>query len=67
MGIIKTVCTIPGSRFALMTVKAILYHLLLSFSFEVNEKTDIPIKFKKTPFTMHTENGMNIELKPRQK
>lgn len=50
-----------------MEVKAILYHLLLNFTFEANEKTDIPIKFLKNPFNLSTENGMNIELKPRGK
>lgn len=56
-----------GSRLALMEMKAIFYYLLLNFSFKANAKTDIPIKFKKQPFSVKTENGINIELKPRKK
>lgn len=50
-----------------MEVKAILYYLLLNFSFEVNEKTEIPVKLKKSPFNLGTENGMHIQFKPRRK
>lgn len=53
-----------GSRFALMELKAILYYLLLNFSFEVNKDTQIPLKMKKTP-NIATEKGVNLELKPR--
>lgn len=56
-----------GSRFALMEIKAILYYLLLNFSFEPNEKTQIPIKLKKTAFNLLPENGMHLKLKPRTK
>ncbi|XP_055314969.1 LOW QUALITY PROTEIN: probable cytochrome P450 9f2 [Sitodiplosis mosellana] len=55
-----------GSRFALMEIKAILYNLLLNFSFEPNEKTHIPMKLKKTAFTLDGENGVHLELKPRK-
>lgn len=51
-----------------MEIKAILYHLLLNFSFEPNEKTQLPIKLKKG--TIHSptpENGMHLELKTRGK
>ncbi|XP_055306358.1 uncharacterized protein LOC129570685 [Sitodiplosis mosellana] len=56
-----------GSRFALMEVKAILYYLLLNFSFEPNEKTEIPIKLKKQIIMLIPENGLHLELKPRKK
>lgn len=47
-----------------MESKAILYYLLLHFSFESNEKTEIPIKLDSFPgFT--SKNGVNLQLKPR--
>ncbi|KAG4075030.1 hypothetical protein HA402_004576 [Bradysia odoriphaga] len=55
-----------GSRFALMEVKAVLYYLLLKFSFEPNEKTEIPLKLKKVLTAMMPENGLHLELKPRK-
>lgn len=55
-----------GSRFALMELKAILYYMLLHFSFEPNENTQIPIKFKKAIFSIHPEKGLHLELKPRK-
>lgn len=54
-----------GSRFALMELKIVFYYLLLNFSFERNENTQIPLKFKKDP-TMNTENGVHLELRPRK-
>lgn len=57
---------VSGSRFALMEVKAVIYYLLLSFKLEANEKTDIPIVLKKTPFNIITRNGLHLRLKPRK-
>lgn len=54
-----------GNRFALMEIKAILYYLLLNFSFEANKYTQIPLKMKKVPFIM-TEKGVHLELRPRE-
>ncbi|XP_031640704.1 probable cytochrome P450 9f2 [Contarinia nasturtii] len=54
-----------GSRFALMKMKAILYYLLLNFSFKSNKDTQIPLKMKKVPFQILTEKGVHLELKPR--
>ncbi|KXJ83959.1 hypothetical protein RP20_CCG022305 [Aedes albopictus] len=54
-----------GSRFALMEMKAVLYYLLLNFSFEVTEKTQIPLKMAKTPSRIAAEKGIWIALKPR--
>lgn len=56
-----------GSRFALMEAKAILYNLLLNFSFEPNEKTQIPLKLKKTAFSLMSESGVHLNLIPRCK
>ncbi|XP_031630672.1 probable cytochrome P450 9f2 [Contarinia nasturtii] len=56
-----------GSRFALMAIKSILYNLLLNFSFEPNEMSQIPLKLKKSAFNFVAENGVHIELKPRGK
>lgn len=55
-----------GSRFVLMEIKAILYHMLLKFSFEPNKQTQIPIKLKKALFSLVPENGMHLELKLRK-
>jgi cytochrome P450 family 9 len=54
-----------GSRFALMEMKAIIYYLLLNFSFEVTAKTDIPFKYENTAFAGKAANGIWIGLKPR--
>lgn len=53
-----------GSRFALMVVKAILYYLLLNFSFVENKDTQIPLKLKKG-VVLATEKGVHLQLKPR--
>lgn len=54
-----------GSRFALMESKAILYYLLLNFSFEPNKDTQIPLKMKKG-FVFATEKGVHLELRLRK-
>lgn len=53
-----------GSRFALMNLKVVLYHMLLNFSFEVSEKTPIPFRFKKSMTNVGAENGFWLKLKP---
>lgn len=55
-----------GSRFALMEIKTMMYFLVLHFSIEKNEKTQIPLKLKKTPFAIAVENGVQLEFRPRQ-
>ncbi|CRL05076.1 CLUMA_CG018180, isoform A [Clunio marinus] len=52
-----------GSRFALMIVKTILYKMLLNFSFDVSEKTQIPLQYKKSMMTVGAEKGYWIKLK----
>ncbi|XP_055529188.1 probable cytochrome P450 9f2 [Wyeomyia smithii] len=54
-----------GSRFALMEVKAIIYHLLLKFSFQRSENTQIPLKLKKGFVALTTEKGMFMQLAAR--
>ncbi|KAG5671810.1 hypothetical protein PVAND_001985 [Polypedilum vanderplanki] len=54
-----------GSRFALMEIKTIFYYLLLNFSIEVTEKTQIPLEFEKTPFAIKPKKGIWVELRPR--
>lgn len=54
-----------GSRFALMEVKTIFFYLLLNFSIEVTEKTQIPLEFENSPFQIKPKNGIWVELKPR--
>lgn len=56
-----------GSRFALMSIKTILYNVLLSFSFEVTVKTQIPLVYKKTMLNVGAENGIWLQLKPLNK
>ncbi|XP_059607443.1 probable cytochrome P450 9f2 [Phlebotomus argentipes] len=55
-----------GSRFALMDVKAIFYHLLLNFKIEANERTQIPLKLARNS-VMLGEKGIWVQLTPRSK
>lgn len=48
-----------------MELKAILYYLLLNFSFEPNKNTQIPLKMKKG-MMFATEKGVHLELRPRK-
>lgn len=54
-----------GCRFGLMEIKTIIYYILLNFSFEKTEKTQIPFRYEKVPVSMRSENGIWIGLKPR--
>lgn len=49
-----------------MELKAILYYLLLNFSFEKNKDTQIPLKMKNVP-AVETEKGVHVELKLRSR
>lgn len=55
-----------GSRFALMEIKAILYYILLNFTLEPNAKTQIPLQFKKSPFSVQFESGLHLTFNPRE-
>ncbi|XP_049539830.1 probable cytochrome P450 9f2 [Anopheles darlingi] len=54
-----------GSRFALMEVKAIVYHLLLTFRFERTEKTPVPMRLAKGFTTLQAADGVHLKLVPR--
>ncbi|XP_037038784.1 probable cytochrome P450 9f2 [Bradysia coprophila] len=58
-----------GSRFALMELKAILYYILLNFSIEPNEKSEIPLKPPKLSMiaSLLPRTGVHFELRPRKK
>ncbi|CAO1441593.1 unnamed protein product [Diamesa hyperborea] len=54
-----------GSRFALMELKTVLFYLLLNFTFDITEKTQIPLKLEKLPFGLKAEKGIWMALTPR--
>ncbi|XP_059612265.1 probable cytochrome P450 9f2 [Phlebotomus argentipes] len=54
-----------GSRFALMEVKAILFYLVLNFSLDVTEETQIPIRLAKSISSLQSEKGIHLKLRPR--
>ncbi|XP_050092168.1 probable cytochrome P450 9f2 [Anopheles aquasalis] len=54
-----------GSRFALMEVKAIVYHLLQAFRFERTEKTPVPMRLNKGFSTLQAADGVHLKLVPR--
>ncbi|XP_059612484.1 cytochrome P450 9e2-like [Phlebotomus argentipes] len=55
-----------GSRFALMELKSIIYYLVLNFSLEVTEKTQIPLKLEKSFGVLAAEGGVHAKLRPRK-
>ncbi|XP_053679064.1 probable cytochrome P450 9f2 [Anopheles nili] len=54
-----------ASRFALMEVKAIVYHLLRHFEFQPTERTSVPMQLKKGFTTLKAENGIHLKLVSR--
>ncbi|XP_026475344.1 cytochrome P450 9e2-like [Ctenocephalides felis] len=54
-----------ASRFALMEVKMIIFELLRHFDIVPCEKTQIPLKIKKSTFNMHVEKGFWVTFKKR--
>lgn len=62
-GVGRRVCI--ASRFALMEAKAMLFSLLSAFTFELSEKTQIPLQLKKGGFSIRGEKGYWVELRPR--
>lgn len=54
-----------GSRFALMEIKALAYHILLHFSLEPSADTIIPMRLAKAPGTLKPENKIMLSLKRR--
>ena len=47
-----------------MTLKLVIYKMVLNLKFDVTEKTQIPLKYKKTMVNVVTENGTWVRLKP---
>lgn len=56
-----------ASRFALLEVKTIMFHLLSEFDIVVTEKTQIPLKLSKTKVHITAEKGVWLGLKRRNK
>uniref|UniRef100_A0A182JKW9 Uncharacterized protein n=1 Tax=Anopheles atroparvus TaxID=41427 RepID=A0A182JKW9_ANOAO len=54
-----------GSRFALMEVKAIIYSMLMEFTFEKTPNTQIPLRLARGFAGMRSEKGVFVELRPR--
>jgi len=52
-----------GSRFALMQIKSILFYMLKEFTFEICEKTTVPIKMGK--LTLLPKTGIHLGLRKR--
>lgn len=48
-----------------MEIKALFFYILVNFNIEAYDKTDIPIKIAKAAANWSTENGIHLELKPR--
>ncbi|XP_031628376.1 probable cytochrome P450 9f2 [Contarinia nasturtii] len=55
-----------GLRFANMAMKAILFNILLNYSMQPYEKTQIPLKIVKCVVNWATETGIHIEFVPRK-
>ncbi|XP_058820111.1 probable cytochrome P450 9f2 [Topomyia yanbarensis] len=54
-----------GCRFALMEVKALIYYLLLRFSFERSENTQVPLKLRKGYTIVASESEVYVDFKRR--
>ncbi|XP_044758961.1 uncharacterized protein LOC123316796 [Coccinella septempunctata] len=54
-----------GSRFALLELKAVFFHILSHFEIVPVKKTDIPIRLSKSNITLSSENGYHLGLKRR--
>ncbi|XP_018561888.1 cytochrome P450 9e2-like [Anoplophora glabripennis] len=52
-----------GSRFALLMIKAVIFHTLLHFELVPIEKTVIPLKISKKSFAMNAEGGFWLGFK----
>lgn len=50
-----------------METKAVLYYILLNFTFEACEKTEIPLVLGTKSFGLIPNNGIWLEFKPRVK
>ncbi|KAJ3645263.1 hypothetical protein Zmor_022932 [Zophobas morio] len=55
-----------GSRFALLEIKTLFFHLLSKFDLVPTEKTEIPLRLSPKKANMSPENGFHLGLKPRK-
>lgn len=55
-----------GSRFALLEAKVVFAHMLSKFTFEICEKSQVPLKINKNQFNMNAEKGFWLALKARE-
>jgi len=55
-----------GSRFALLEVKAVFYHLLSNFDILCVDKTETPLKLSRSQPNMALANGAWLGLKARK-
>ncbi|KAK9885367.1 hypothetical protein WA026_010863 [Henosepilachna vigintioctopunctata] len=55
-----------GNRFALLEIKALFFFILTHFEIVPIEKTQIPIKIKKSAFNLTSENGFPLGFKKRR-
>lgn len=51
-----------GMKFAIMEIKSIFYKLLLNFRIETNENTQHPVKAKKQPVFLESEQGVSLSF-----
>ncbi|KAK9873666.1 hypothetical protein WA026_023529 [Henosepilachna vigintioctopunctata] len=56
-----------GSRFALLEIKAVFFHILSHFEIVPVEKTNIPLQISEKSFNFTSVNGFPLGLKRRQK
>lgn len=49
-----------------MQIKAMVYYIILNFKLEPNENTQIPLRLKNHQFMLMAENGIHLDLIPRQ-
>ncbi|KAK9873662.1 hypothetical protein WA026_023525 [Henosepilachna vigintioctopunctata] len=54
-----------GSRFALLEIKAVLFHILCHFEIVPTQETNIPLQIDKSSFNVKSVNGFPLGLKRR--
>lgn len=67
MGVLSLIGVVfrVASRFALITIKAMLFELLTSFELLVAPSTQIPLRLLQRGFATSAERGFNVHLQPR--
>lgn len=56
---------IVGSRFALLEMKTLLFHIIRNFEITPNKKTQIPLIHSKSGFNFSGRNGTWVDFKVR--